>query len=125
MYSDESATTPEVHRKKLGFGDGEWIPDASRESCKPEDLVFGDMVSMVRYPLKLTWVEGQEMLLHDLSWDPGELSDQLKLQPDLAKRLVPELEAFVEERIINRSRDETGEVSEETTRALKSLGYID
>jgi len=68
---------------------------------------------------------GARDLLHDLSWDPGERSNQLKLQPDLAKKFVPELEAFVEERIVNRSRDESGEVSEETIRALKSLGYID
>jgi hypothetical protein len=126
IYSDIAAPTPEVHRTRLGFGDGQWIPDSSRSGCGPEDLVFGEMVSMIRYPMKVTWVEGQEILLHDLSWDPGERSNQLELQPKVADVLVPELQAFVKERLVDRSpAAPSGELSEETMRGLKSLGYID
>lgn len=125
IYSDVVATTPEVHRERLGFGDGEWQPDSSRSGCDSEDLVFGEMVSMIRYPMKVTWVEGQEILLHDLSWDPGERSNQLELQPEVADALVPELQAFVKEHMVGRDQTPSGEISEETLRGLRSLGYVD
>lgn len=125
IWSDEVATTPKIHRERLGFGDGEWKPDWSRDACRPDDRVFGDMVSMIRYPMKATWVEGQGIELHDLSWDPDERSDQREVQAAVAEPLARELEAFVEERIVGRDRTPEGELDLETTRALKSLGYIE
>jgi len=116
IYSDRVVVKPD------GL-DG--VPESSRSRCNAQDRVFGNMVSMIRNPMKITWYEKYGSVLHDLSWDPKERFDQSEQQPELALELREELESLIELDLAERSRDEeSSELSEEGLEALKSLGYI-
>ena len=124
IYSDRVVEKPDDLDGDPGARVG-GVPDSSRSSCNAQDRVFGNMVSMIRYPMKITWYEKYEPVLHDLSWDPKERFDQSKQQPELTLKLREELESLVQLDLPEYSRDEdTSELSEEGLEALKSLGYI-
>ncbi len=124
IYSDSISRLPDWLVDQFGIPDHRERVDPARLKCGAEDRVFGDMVSMTRYPMKITWFEQGDPVLHDLSWDPAERSDQMKGQPELAASMLAELEAFVEANVRNRERTEAPELSEEGVEALKALGYI-
>lgn len=96
----------------------------SRSTCSAQDRVLGAMVSMIRYPMKITWFEQYEPVLHDLSWDPKERFDQTERQPQLATELREELAEFVRLNMTDRDEEELPELSEEGRQMLKSLGYL-
>jgi arylsulfatase A-like enzyme len=98
--------------------------DTTRDQCDASEPVFGDMVSMIRYPMKITWFEKHDPVLHDLSWDPDERFDQMQSQPEVAGPLLEELEKFVRENVTDRKPAEIPRLSEEGIRALESLGYL-
>lgn len=125
IYSDSVSRLPDWLMSQ--FGNDELVDgvDPARLECTPEDRVFGEMVSMLRYPMKMIWYSENEVVLHDLSWDPDERFDQSELQPELAAKLRSEIEAFVQKNITERERQATPELTEEGIRALKSLGYIE
>ncbi len=64
--------------------------------------------------------------LYDLAADPGERRNRLAEEREVARRLLAELEAFVERMggdLLPRA--EEAEVNEELMRRLESLGYVD
>jgi len=124
IYSDSIARLPKRLVDQLDISDYENFVDPARSKCNAVDRVFGDMVSMIRYPMKITWFGENDPVLHDLSWDPAERFDQMELQPERASRLFEELEEFVRLNVVLRDRQEVPELSEEAVRALKSLGYL-
>ena len=80
---------------------------------------------MLRYPMKITWFEEGDPALHDLDWDPAEISNQMSRQPEVGAALLKELETFVRANIIERKPTDHPALSEEGYRMLKSLGYIE
>jgi hypothetical protein len=80
---------------------------------------------MIRYPMKINWVEDQPFEVYDLSWDPEERSNLAEVQVEKTAELRAELEKHIAERIIGRGSASDAEMSEEQLRALKSLGYIE
>jgi len=125
IYSDSVARLPRSLVSQFGFPEREKLADLGRTKCSPKDRVFGDMVSMIRYPMKITWFEKGDPVLHDLSWDAAEQSNQMKVQPEVASALLRELEAFVRVNIQERQPVDHPELSEDGLRTLKSLGYIE
>jgi len=126
VYSDSVARMPKwmLERFELTREQERAAPSVARARCGPDDRVFGEMVSMIRYPMKLTWFSRNEMVLHDLSWDPGERSDQIGRDSEETRAFRRELEAFVRRRVTERDEPEVPELSQEAARALESLGYI-
>ena len=100
-------------------------PTGARSGCRPEDRVFGRLVSLIRYPLKINWYEGQPPTLHDLSWDPAEQSELMDALPNRAEPLRAEIESFVDRNILQRPRPEVHGISEDARRRLEALGYLD
>lgn len=126
IYSDEVLTLPPEIARQLGFEEG--YRDTARDTCQESDRVFGRMVAMVRYPLKMTWVQGQPARLHDLSWDAGELSDLIDSQTPEAAALRAEMADFLAETGLDRGYEADPDVrplDPETAEALRGLGYID
>ena len=97
-----------------------------RAKCDGADRVFGNMVSLLRYPFKLQWFERYPPQLYDLSWDPEEKSDVAAHHPELVARLAEQAAGFAA--VATRdSPAESGagaEPSEDAIRALRELGYI-
>jgi hypothetical protein len=125
LYSDSVSRLPDWLVEQFGDPTLMEAVDPARLKCTPEDRVFGEMVSMIRYPMKMIWFSEGEPVLHDLSWDPDERLDQTENQPELAASMRAELEAFVRRQVTGRERAPAEGLSEEGARALKSLGYVD
>jgi arylsulfatase A-like enzyme len=126
IFSDEVLTLPPEIAERMGFEPG--YRDAARDACKESDRVFGRMVSLLRYPLKLTWVQDEPTELHDLSWDPGEQTDLASLESDEARALREEMERFLDESGLREGYAADSDVhplDPEAVRALEALGYID
>ncbi|MHA7838982.1 MAG: sulfatase [bacterium] len=129
FYSDSSAEpaqetldqlAPQLER--IGI---EPTSDPSRSKCRPSDPVFGEMISLIRYPMKMNWVQGHDPMLYDLSWDPAERSNQFSRQPEIAAELWREVEPYTRARLADRASAGVPELSDEEARALKSLGYLE
>jgi len=125
LYSDSVTSVPDFVREGLGIAKEDEPPMLARDGCQPNDPVYGEMVSLIRYPYKMTWFSDHEPVLHDLSWDPVEQSDQLERQPERAAKLREELDAFVEANVTNRESAGPSELTEEALRTLESLGYVE
>jgi hypothetical protein len=124
LYSDSVVSLPQWMLDRLDMKREDEVPSRARARCRDEDLVFGDMVSMIRYPMKITWFSNNDPVLHDLSWDPAERSNQILHQPDLAASLIQEVEAFVRKNVLEREEPIAPALSEEAAQRLKELGYI-
>jgi hypothetical protein len=125
IYSDSVARLPRSVVSQFGLPEPEKLSDVGRTKCSQEDPVFGDLVSMIRYPMKITWFERSDPVLHDLSWDAAERSNLMKIQPEVAAALLDELEEFVRVNIREHQPLDHPELSEDALRTLKSLGYIE
>ena len=125
IYSDSVLGMPDWVREHFKIEEDEELPSQARANCSAQDPVFGEMVSMIRFPMKITWFSNHEPVLHDLRWDQAERSDQTKNQPDLAATLRREVEAFVRRNLDGRAREDLPELSEEAARRLRQLGYIE
>lgn len=125
IYSDSVLGMPDWVREHFKIEEEEELPSQARANCSAQDPVFGEMVSMIRFPMKITWFSNHEPVLHDLRWDQAERSDQTKNQPDLAATLRREVEAFVRRNLDGRAREDVPELSEEAARRLRQLGYIE
>ena len=126
IWSDANiGLPPGPLRDALGIPDDYEPEEISRSACAPDDPVYGELISIIRYPMKVNWASGEVHSLHDLSWDPWERSDLKKVQSDDATRLGGELESFVADRITDRSPGAPSEISPDAARALKALGYVE
>jgi len=125
IWSDRAADVPGPVREALGISPEYEHRDPARDACAPEAPVFGELVSMIQYPYKMNWAGTQIIGLHDLSWDPGERSDQRRISPELAARFGETLERFVSDEVMNRAATAPTTLDADTARALKALGYID
>ena len=125
IWSDRSTELPDPVRRQLGLPEDVPGTDQSRQGCGPEDPVHGALVSLIRFPHKLHWGDGEVQGFFDLSWDPLEKSNQLPRRTEQAAALVEELESFVDRRVLNRAAAEPTDLSEEAVRALKALGYVE
>ncbi len=116
------------------YGDGkptDWPADVrvytgeKRKACAPDDPVFGNQASLLRYPLKLVWHEHHASRLYDVSWDPGQRSDMAELQPEARAELERELRTRLEASRTFEARDDDPPVSPEARERLRSLGYTE
>ena len=102
--------------------------EGKREGCGPDDRVFGGMVALTRYPLKLIWYENYAAELYDLSWDAGERIDLAAGQPEQARALAAEAERRVRAGDLMRPAPELERPAREVPEALetlRALGYLD
>ena len=105
IYADDRALLPTSAVVETGSLVGD--TQNGRVHCARSEPVFGRAVSLIRFPMKLSWREGGRYQLHDLSWDPAERADQLERQPEIAARLRAELDAFVAENGLTKRTRET------------------
>ena len=125
FYSDSTLTIPPRILDSYVVPEGYELVNPHRKSCLPKDRVFGEMASMIRYPMKINWVEDQPIEVYDLSWDPEERSNLAEVRVETSEELQAELEQHLQERIIGRDRPSSEGLSDEQLRALKSLGYVE
>lgn len=100
---------------------------SARRRCRPEDHVFGNMRSVLRYPIKLLQFEQAEPSLYDLENDPAESQDLSAEQPELLARLEVDLRA------LSPSKATTSEphaqprptISADVLERLRALGYAE
>lgn len=97
-------------------------PNEKRRRCGPQDKVFGDMASLIRWPYKLVWFERYPAELYDLSRDVGETQDLAAAEParvaELGQQLAQRRKAH------GLFADVTSaEVDPRAQEALRALGY--
>lgn len=97
--------------------------DLARAACGAQWRVFGNMRSLIRFPLKLDWFEHYPPALYELQQDPAQQTDLANSRPDATAELLAALAAQSGDRK-NRSILHP-ELPPETLEALKALGYID
>ncbi|GAG40218.1 unnamed protein product, partial [marine sediment metagenome] len=125
-YTDTPLRIPERVRIAEAPEDDAEESLARRTGCGPEDRVFGDTVSLIRYPHKLIWFEDNPPQLFDLSWDPRGLSDQAVHQPELSARLAREVEARIKgSKLATPDPADVPEIKPEVYEQMKALGYTD
>ena len=125
IWSARAAEVPGPVREQLGVPADYEHRDPARDACAPDAPVFGELGTMIEYPHKMNWAGTGIFGLHDLSWDPGERSDQRRNSPEVAAKLGAALEHFVRENVMNREPIDPTTLDADTARALKALGYID
>lgn len=97
-------------------------PNEKRRTCGPQDRVFGDMASLIRWPYKLLWFERYPAELYDLSSDLDETHDLAATEP----QRVAELTQAVRARIAAHGlfADATpAAIDPRAKEALRALGY--
>ncbi len=121
IYPDDGALLPTSAAVDTGSLAGD--SPHGRVHCDRSEPVFGRAVSLIRFPMKLSWREDGRYQLHDLSWDPAERADQLERQPEIAARLRTELDGFVAENALTkRTRDAAPSSLRERARASFEAG---
>jgi hypothetical protein len=55
--------------------------------CDPDDSVFGELASMIRYPLKINWAGGGAHSLYDLVWAPRASGAGRTVSPETERAL--------------------------------------
>lgn len=116
-YSDDPHVAPEGARAAGRIG-------AKRRGCEPGDRVFGEMLSLLRFPHKLIWYEQAPPQLYDLRWDEREISDLAAQQPERVAELSRELQEWRQQLARIEDAPDTAP-SPETVEALRSLGYVE
>ncbi len=119
-YTDQFIMLPDEWKETIREVD----KNALRQFCTESNRVYGGMASLIRYPFKYVWYERYPPSLYDLSWDPAEMSDQLKYRGDLVESFAAEMKRRVETSRISEQAPEGSELSEEALEALKQLGYL-
>jgi len=107
-----------------------WFSDEDRagrrRSCTDEHRVFGDMVSLVRFPYKVNWYarEGVAPELYDLRWDQAERSDVSGHQAERLDAMLGEIERERQalEEVAERPREP---LDPEVVQTLRALGYAE
>jgi arylsulfatase A-like enzyme len=99
-------------------------PFTVAENTAPRSLdnVLARMIRTDRY--KYIWKSNQQHELYDLTRDPEETSNLVATEPDVARSMIEQLEAW--ERALQDKRIETREADydEATLQRLRGLGYI-
>ena len=97
-----------------------------RQGCTQEDRVFGELLSITRFPYKLVWYEQMPPQLYDVRWDAREVSDIAAQNPERVAELTRELLGWREQlQKLEASAGEPPPPSAETVEALKALGYAE
>ncbi len=124
VWSDEFRLrwVPEGAKGEFSLGGDE---DHARRACSAEDRVFGRMVSVIDHPTKLIWYDRYTPSLHDLSWDPAELSNIIEVEPRRAEPLEALLGEVLEGAGMQGGAAGRLEVEGPIQTELRRLGYID
>lgn len=120
-YTDQFVAVPEHWRGHVQHTD----KDKLRQFCSDSNRVFGAMAALIRYPFKYVWYERYPASLYELSWDPGEKSDQLKYRPKLVEALEAELKPLRDASGVLGGSGSDSELSQEAIEALRQLGYVE
>jgi arylsulfatase A-like enzyme len=121
------------HTDNVGMPDPDyapaWLRDGheqartTRQACGAEDRVFGDMVALIRYPLKLVWYERYPAALYDLAADPDERSDLATVRSDLVAALRPSIDAVLA-RASGEAAPGPANLPANVQEHLRVLGYL-
>jgi arylsulfatase A-like enzyme len=121
LYSDTRMRLPSA----FDGGSAERVRDYKRQGCGEADRVFGDMVSVTRYPFKLNWYGRYPSEFFDLRRNPGEQpTEQALHRPEVFAALEQEARAFADRAGLAAGRVEKP-LPPDAERALRSLGYLD
>lgn len=94
-----------------------------RRACGEEDRVFGEILSLVRFPYKLVWYERHPAQLYDLRWDPRELSDLSQHESERTAAMTNEIESWHSH--FTAGGPVQAPLAPETLETLRSLGYVE
>jgi arylsulfatase A-like enzyme len=123
FYSDATHWFPDVWRETGGTP---YDPQDTRQFCTGSDPVWGGMAAIIQYPHKFLWYERRAPALFDLSWDPGQKSDQAAHEHSSVERYAQEIEPHVRAAGLTGadSRD-APDLPKEALDALRALGYAE
>ena len=119
LYADAPLIAPEGMRT-----DHAVQASRRRRGCGDRNRVFGEILSLVRFPFKLVWFERYRAQLYDLRWDPRELSDIARYQPERVEGMVRELSSW-RDRLAAIGAEAGQAAPPEAIEALRALGYIE
>jgi len=100
----------------------------NRRGCAAEDRVFGDLIALVRYPIKAIWYERHPMQVFDLASDPDERVDLARTRPDLVVPFQAEVDRVRAARrrlSPTKSAAMAPTIPPEVRERMRQLGYAD
>jgi arylsulfatase A-like enzyme len=94
-------------------------------SFNPDE--FSSSRVLIEGPFKYVWNAHGEQRLFNLAGDPDEAQDRATVEPELVQAMAARLDEFIGAlpRPIRSDSEEVRTVDEETTRALRNLGYLE
>ncbi|MDQ2941828.1 MAG: sulfatase-like hydrolase/transferase [Chloroflexota bacterium] len=116
-----------------GIGaDGDFVsllapaPDrtALAENTGPKSINGLESKAVRRPPHKFIWRSDDQHELYDLASDPGERSNLVESEPEVARRLHKDLERMLREMRDDEVRTSEALYDEETLERLRALGYV-
>jgi arylsulfatase A-like enzyme len=116
-----------------GIGaDGDFIsllaPAADRtalaENTGPKSINGLESKAIRRPPHKFIWRSDDRHELYDLASDPGERSNRIENEPEVARRLHEKLDGMLREMRDDDVRTSDAQYDEETLERLRALGYV-
>jgi len=120
-YSDALLRVPAVLQGNVSTPTK--LNDYKRSRCNDDDRVFGDMLSITRWPHKLVWYERYAPPeLYDLSWDSREKSDRSAYESELVAHLREAAVSWHEQHAAGVA---AASPSPEEIEALRGLGYLE
>jgi len=120
FYADAPLVAPE------GFSvDHASQTERRRRGCREQDRVFGEILSIVRFPFKLIRYAEAAPQLYDLRWDVREQSDVSPYHPERVEALDAELALWGQELEAAAAGQLAEPASAETLEALRALGYVE
>ncbi len=117
-YSDAPLVTPQRTRTNH-----ERDAARRRRGCGESDRVFGEILSLVRFPFKLVWYERYPAQLFDLRWDARELSDVSQHEVERTASMLREIAIWRDHLASAGGAPEP--LAPDAAEALRSLGYLE
>jgi len=122
---DRAEATATGFHSLLGLPDAAARPFTVAENTAPKSL-DNMLMRMIRTDqFKYIWKSNQQHELYDLTLDAAEATNLVTAQPEVARRLIEQLEAWERRLANNQIETSKAEYDEVLLDRLRALGYVD